>query len=1021
MHTKSKRAEALALVDSGATENFMNLDYARYLHLPIQWLTLPRKLYNVDGTSNQSGDLLYYTDLSVQMGDKRINLRFFLSNLGENKAILGYPWFAAMQPKIDWKRGWIDHSQLPIIFRTLDTAKACFSPRTVNIPREPRILRIGRLYICAANPVPQIPQQFKAFERVFSEEALHEFPPSRPWDHAIDLKPGAPAALPGKLIPLCQVELGVLRKFVKEHLTWGTICPSKSPYKSRFFFIKKKDRTLHVIQDYRPVNEWTIRNAYPLPLIPELIDWLNGCSLYTKFDIRWGYNNVWIKEGDEWKAAFIINEGLFEPTVMFFRLTNSPATFQTMMNSIFLEEIAECWLTIYMDDMAIHTQKMEDETELQHILRHRSYVCRVLAKLLKHNLFLKPEKCTFEQPSIEFLGVRVSKGTVHMDDVKVEKVRKWIPPSNVTEVCKFLGFTGYYRYFIKDYLKIAKPLLLLTHNTTPWQWNDEQQQAFETLWNLMCQQPVLKQPDFTKPFAVFTDTSAYGVGAILSQEGGPNTQNRTKYHPIAYYSTTFTKTERNYDVCDRELLAIMKAITHWRPYLIWMKEPFKIFTDHANLLHWKSPWKLNRCTARWHGELQDYNFTLHHVPGKNHMAADALSRPPGADMGKNDNQQMIMLPEPLFICVADEDSLGSIEHFITIIQNNNRSLMKEWEGTFPIEWIDGPNTPFWQDISAHRLVIPPDQGLKREIMHIWHDSPLNGHPGRDETIRRVNKEYFWPGTRAWITEYVKGCATCQQNKNLTHCIKTPLFRIPSTIDAKPFSHIAMDLITGLPKSDGHDAILTIVDHRCSWGAIFLPYSTTITSARIAKLYLENVFRWFGLPQKIISDWDPRFMSHFGKSITKALGITQNLSTAFHPQTDGLSERKNQWIEQYLCLICTNQDKWAKWLPMAMAVHNNTRNSTTGFTPNTLLLGWEPPLALNQTLPTSNQKAEDYVAKFQKNCLMAILALNKAASAHTPVSSKYSQGQLLHRSGCITCVTPQRVCYFAALDRRPLSP
>jgi RNase H-like domain found in reverse transcriptase/Reverse transcriptase (RNA-dependent DNA polymerase) len=605
--------------------------------------------------------------------------------LGENKAILGYPWFAAMQPKIDWKRGWIDHSQLPIIFRTPDAARAHFSPRTINAPRELCTLKIGRLYIRTTNFTPQIPQQYKAFERVFSKEASHEFPPSRPWDHAIDLKPEAPVALPGKLIPLCQAELEVLRKFVKEHLTRGTIRPSKSPYKSRFFFIKKKDGTLHTVQDYRLVNEWTIRNAYPLPLIPELIDRLNGCSLYTKFDIRWGYNNIQIKEGDKWKAAFITNEGLFEPTVMFFRLTNSPATFQTMMNSIFSEEIAECWITIYMDDMVIHTKKKENETGLQHTLRHRSYVCRILTKLLKHNLFLKPEKCTFEQPSIEFLGVRVSEGMVHMDDVKVEKVRKWLPPSNVTEVHKFLGFTGYYRYFIKDYSKIAKPLLHLTHNMTPWRWDNEQQQAFKMLHNWMCQQPVLKQPDFTKPFAVFTDALAYGVGAILSQEGGPNGQNQTKHHPITYYSATFTETEWNYDVYDRELLAIMKAITHWCPYLIWTKEPFKIFTDHANLLHWKSPCKLNRRTARWHGELQDYNFTLHHVPGKNHMAADALSRPPGADMGKNDNQQMIMLPEPLFIRVADEDSFGSIEHFITIVQNNNHSLMKEWEGTFPIE------------------------------------------------------------------------------------------------------------------------------------------------------------------------------------------------------------------------------------------------------------------------------------------------------------------------------------------------
>jgi hypothetical protein len=207
IHTKSKRAKALTLVDSGATENFMNLDYACYLHLPIQQLAQPQKLYNVDGTLNQSGDLLYYSDLSVQTEDRRVTLRFFLSNLGENKAILGYPWFAAMQPKIDWKKGWIDHSQLPIIFRIEDAARAQFSSRTTNIPRESRVLRIRRLLIQNILSPISITKQYQAYERVFSEEASHEFPPSRPWDHAIDLKPSIPAALPGKLIPLSQAEL----------------------------------------------------------------------------------------------------------------------------------------------------------------------------------------------------------------------------------------------------------------------------------------------------------------------------------------------------------------------------------------------------------------------------------------------------------------------------------------------------------------------------------------------------------------------------------------------------------------------------------------------------------------------------------------------------------------------------------------------------------------------------------------------------------------------------------------------
>jgi RNase H-like domain found in reverse transcriptase/Reverse transcriptase (RNA-dependent DNA polymerase) len=359
---------------------------------------------------------------------------------------------------------------------------------------------------------------------------------------------------------------------------------------------------------------------------------------------------------------------------MFFGLTNSPATFQTMMNSIFAEEIAEKWLTVYMDDMAIHTQRRPEETEEQHVQRHRTYVKRILAKLMEHNLFLKPKKCSFEQPSIEFLGVHITQGQVQMDDTKIEKVRNWRRPTNVTEVRKFLGFTGYYRYFIKDYSKLARPLLQLTHLSTPWMWGEAEQVAFETLRKAMTDKPVLRQPDFTRPFVLLTDASAYGVGAILSQEGGstnPTDNKKPRLHPVAYYSATFTETERNYDIYERELLAIMKAITHWRPYLIWTKEPFTILTDHTNLLHWKSPRKLNRRTAHWHGELQDYNFKLQHVPGKLHTAADALSRPTGADEGKEDNQQMTMIPEAAFIRLAGPDSDGSIEHTITIVQNNN--------------------------------------------------------------------------------------------------------------------------------------------------------------------------------------------------------------------------------------------------------------------------------------------------------------------------------------------------------------
>src|SRR5229473_2627170 len=239
---------------------------------------------------------------------------------------------------------------------------AQFSARTAKLPS----IRIRK---GKAEPVTnqQIPLQYQRYAKVFSDAESKRFPPERPWDHAIDLKEGAPSTLISRNIHLSQLEQEELKKFLKEHLTRGTIQPSKSPYAASFFFIKKKNRKLRPVQDYRPVNSWTIKNRYPLPLIPSLIDRLRDCTLFTGFDIEWGYNEVLIKPEDHWKAAFITNEGLYEPTVMFFGLTNSPATFQTMMNMIFRDLIDEGSVTIYMDNIAIHMGPRPGESDKSHL------------------------------------------------------------------------------------------------------------------------------------------------------------------------------------------------------------------------------------------------------------------------------------------------------------------------------------------------------------------------------------------------------------------------------------------------------------------------------------------------------------------------------------------------------------------------------------------------------------------------------------------------------------------------------
>jgi hypothetical protein len=398
----------------------------------------------------------------------------------------------------------------------------------------------------------------------------------------------------------------------------------------------------------------------------------------------------------------------------------------------------------------------------------------------------------------------------------------------------------------------------------------------------------------------------------------------------------FTPMEQNYDIYKRELLAIMKALTHWRQYLGWMKYPFIIHTNHTNLQYWKSPRNLNRRTAQWHADLQEYDYEIEYIPGKNNEAADALSRPPRADHGKNDNQGIIMIPP----------------HHIRTITTHPAYLLP---------------------IPAH------DEELKRTIMTLLHDHPTAGHPGRDETLQRTQLRYHWKGMKDWIADYVKGCTTCQQNKVLTHKPCIPLFQIDTLLDTKPFQRVAMDLITGLPTHKGMDAILTIMDHRCSRAAIFIPCSTTITRPRIAQLYFEHVYRWFGLPNKIISDRDPCFTSHFSHALAQKLKIDQNMSTAFHPQTDRLSERKNQWIEQYLQLMTSNHpEHWMGWLPLAMAVHNNWKNTTTGLTPNQILWGYDIPLIPDSIPSSTNEMAERRIQQLTEYRKEAIDALNRTA-------------------------------------------
>ena len=517
---------------------------------------------------------------------------------------------------------------------------------------------------------------------------------------------------------------------------------------------------------------------------------------------------------------------------MFFGLTNSPATFQVMMDHL-LQPWAEKWEqegvmgSWYMDDVLIASRNKKAHQQATHEL---------LEILALNELYLKPKKCVWEQPSVDYLGLILEEGVTRMDPAKVAGIANWPTPKTVKQVRSFLGFCNFYRPFIYQFSHIAKPLNELTKKDTPWSWGTRQQDAFETLRKRITSEPVLKQPQLDQQFEVEVDASGYAVGAVLMQKDETG-----KRHPVAYFSSTLSEAERNYDIYTLELYAIVRALRHWRPFLAGSPHEVIVHTDHANLQYWKEPQKINRRIAREAVELSEYKIKLKHIPGRENGRADMLSRRPDYDQGEKDNQNVVVLPEQLFI------RRGTISYIPDQPPQQDEGIIRQWAGTHDPKKKNGE---WWK---GQRKVITGGEEERCKIIQAYHDLPAYGHPGINRTKDLVSKYYWWPQLNQNVQDYVKGCADCQRNKVNTHQKKAPLSPITPKQEALPFQTIAMDFIVKLPESEGFDSILTITDHDCTKMLIAIPCRETINAEGVAELFLRQIFPRFGLPSKIISD------------------------------------------------------------------------------------------------------------------------------------------------------------------------
>jgi hypothetical protein len=806
------------------------------------------------------------------------------------------------------------------------------------------------------------------------------------WDHAINLKPDT-TMINSKLYQLSPIKQDALDVFLDENLTTGQICPSKSPMNSLFFFIKKKDRKLQPTQDYQKLNNVTIKNCYPLPQIKTLVDTMAKGKYFCKFNVKWGYNNICIKDGDEWKAVFHTPTtkkhpaGLWEPTVMFFRLTNSLATFQNMMNNMFKELIAEGIMVDYMDDISTYANTLEE--------LHNN-CCQIFKICWDNHLTLKLDKSLFNTPEIEFCSLIVGRGKIQMDPIKTQAIRDWKWPECKKDIQSFLGFINFYQQFIKNLAKQAKSLTILM-GKTPWKWGIKQELAFEGLKEQIANNVVLYTPFHNQPYWIKVDTSNYAVGAVLSQ-WNPDLR---KWSLVTFISHAFDNTKQNYKIYNKELAAVMYALQQWQHYILGHSKPVEVFCNHKNLQYYKDLQKLTCWQACWTAELQEYNLILTHVTGKLNGKADALSWMANHKQRQDDNTDLVGLPESTHLHFCSLEMDVDEPELETKIGLETMCL-----GIKPHKGWTLNGTKLVKD----RLVfVPASRPLIKEVIKVHHDRPYEGHPSVAKTIKLVQQQFNWRTLAEDVKTYVHGCDICQQTKPSWVAKQTPLS--PNAILNRPWHTITADFVGPLLTSNRYNLACIIIDWFTKLVKI-VPCSTNITAKGFAQILCNHIVWSHGVPEKIILDWGPQFASEFIKAFYNVIGIEWHLSTAYHPQTDGQSKWTIQEFEMYLqAFVNKRQSDWASWIPMAEFVYNNCVHLSTGYSPFYLNYGHNPQTPLSWPSNIVNKDVNKFVQQLQQARDIAQCTLKQTAdnmkkyytTTHNQIH--YSIGDLVMLDSC----------------------
>ncbi|KAL0539815.1 hypothetical protein IC582_024036 [Cucumis melo] len=919
---------ALVLFDSGSSHSFISSAFVSHARLEVE------PLHHVLSVSTPSGECMLSKEkvkaCQIEIAGHVIEVTLIVLDMLDFDVILGMDWLAANHASIDCSRKEVTFNPPSMASFKFKGGGSKSLPQVISAIRASKLLSQGTWGILAsvvdtreADVSLSSEPVVRDYPDVFPEE-LPGLPPHREVEFAIELEPGTVpiSRAPYRMAP---AELKELKVQLQELLDKGFIRPSVSPWGAPVLFVKKKDGSMRLCIDYRELNKVTVKNRYPLPRIDDLFDQLQGATVFSKIDLRSGYHQLRIKDEDVPKTAFRSRYGHYEFIVMSFGLTNAPAVFMDLMNRVF-REFLDTFVIVFIDDILIYSK-----TEAE----HEEHLRMVLQTLRDNKLYAKFSKCEFWLKQVSFLGHVVSKAGVSVDPAKIEAVTGWTRPSTVSEVRSFLGLAGYYRRFVENFSRIATPLTQLTRKGAPFVWSKACEDSFQTLKQKLVTAPVLKVPDGSGSFVIYSDASKKGLGCVLMQQG----------KVVAYASRQLKSHEQNYPTHDLELAAVVFSLKIWRHYLYG--EKIQIFTDHKSLKYFFTQKELNMRQRRWLELVKDYDCEILYHPGKANVVADALSRKVSHSAALITRQaplhrdleraEIAVSVGAVTMQLAQLTVQPTLRQRIIDAQSNDPYLVEKRGLAEAGQAVEFSLSSDGGLLFERRLCVPSDSAVKTELLSEAHSSPFSMHPGSTKMYQDLKRVYWWRNMKREVAEFVSKCLVCQQVKAPRQ--KPAGLLQPLSIPEWKWENVSMDFITGLPRTLRGFTVIWVVVDRLTKSAHFVPGKSTYTASKWAQLYMSEIVRLHGVPVSIVSDRDARFTSKFWKGLQTAMGTRLDFSTAFHPQTDGQTERLNQVLEDMLRACALEfPGSWDSHLHLMEFAYNNSYQATIGMAPFEALYG-----------------------------------------------------------------------------------